>query len=96
MDSVFYIVIAAMALIVVLLRFKVMMGISILCGGLLFGYSNQDLSLIFWEAAPSSQNPKKLGLDICLYFVMCLEVELRTSGLSLRSGENFQKYFLQQ
>ena len=69
MDSVFYIVIAAMALIVVLLRFKVMMGISILCGAFLFGYSNQDLSLIFGGGNSSSQNPKKLGLDIL--FVFC-------------------------
>ena len=51
MDSVFYIVIAAMALIVVLLRFKVMMGISILCGGLFIWLFESRSFPDLWEAA---------------------------------------------
>lgn len=81
MNSVFLVVIAAMILIVVLLRFKVLIGPAILSGGLLIwlfeSRSFEKLWIAFTETL-TMQRTKDLLL--CLYFVMCLEVELRKSG----------------
>lgn len=94
MDSVFYIVIAAMALIVVLLRFKVMMGISILCGGLFIWLFESRSFPDLWEAAiQAAKIQRNWDLIFCLYFVMCLEVELRTSGSLSGLVKTFRNIF---
>ena len=94
MDSVFYIVIAAMALIVVLLRFKVMMGISILCGGLVIWLFESRSFPDLWEAAiQAAKIQRNWDLIFCLYFVMCLEVELRTSGSLSGLVKTFRNIF---
>ena len=81
MNSVFLVVIAAMILIVVLLRFKVLIGPAILSGGLLIwlfeSRSFEKLWLAFTETLTMQRT---WDLLLCLYFVMCLEVELRKSG----------------
>ena len=81
MNSVFLVVIAAMILIVVLLRFKVLIGPAILSGGLLIwlfeSRSFEKLLVAFTETLTMQRT---WDLLLCLYFVMCLEVELRKSG----------------
>lgn len=81
MNSVFLVVIAAMILIVVLLRFKVLIGPAILSGGLLIwlfeSRSFEKLWIVFTETLTMQRT---WDLLLCLYFVMCLEVELRKSG----------------
>ena len=70
-----------MILIVVLLRFKVLIGPAILSGGLLIwlfeSRSFEKLRVAFTETLTMQRT---WDLLLCLYFVMCLEVELRKSG----------------
>ncbi len=81
MESVFLVVIAAMALIVILLRLKVMMGISILCGGLfIWLFESRSLEALGQAVIDAVKLQRNWDLIFCLYFVMCLEVELRKSG----------------
>ena len=78
MNSVFLVVIAAMILIVVLLRFKVLIGPAILSGGLLIWLFESRSFEKLWTETLTMQ--RTWDLLLCLYFVMCLEVELRKSG----------------
>ena len=81
MNSVFLVVIAAMILIVVLLRFKVLIGPAILGGGLLIWLFESRSFEKLWVAFTETLTMQRTwDLLLCLYFVMCLEVELRKSG----------------
>lgn len=81
MNSVFLVVIAAMILIVVLLRFKVIIGPAILSGGLLIWLFESRSFEKLWVAFTETLTMQRTwDLLLCLYFVMCLEVELRKSG----------------
>ena len=81
MNSVFLVGIAAMILIVVLLRFKVLIGPAILSGGLLFWLFESSYFEKLWIAFTDTLTMQRTwDLLLCLYFVMCLEVELRKSG----------------
>lgn len=81
MNSVFLVVIAAMILIVVLLRFKVLIGPAILSGGLLIWLFEARSFEKLWVAFTETLTMQRTwDLLLCLYFVMCLEVELRKSG----------------
>lgn len=81
MNSVFLVVIAAMILIVVLLRFKVLIGPAILSGGLLIWLFKSRSFEKLWIAFTETLTMQRTwDLLLCLYFVMCLEVELRKSG----------------
>lgn len=81
MNSVFLVVIAAMILIVVLLRFKVLIGPAILSGGLLIWLFESRSFEKLWVAFTETLTMQRTwDLLLCLYFVMCLEVELRNSG----------------
>ena len=81
MNSVFLVVIAAMILIVVLLRFKVLIGPAILSGGLLIWLFESRSFEKLWRAFTATRTMQRTwDLLLCLYFVMCLEVELRKSG----------------
>ena len=81
MNSVFLVVIAAMILIVVLLRFKVLIGPAILSGGLLIWLFESRSFEKLWIAFTEPLTMQRTwDLLLCLYFVMCLEVELRKSG----------------
>ena len=81
MNSVFLVVIAAVILIVVLLRFKVLIGPAILSGGLLIWLFESRSFEKLWIAFTETLTMQRTwDLLLCLYFVMCLEVELRKSG----------------
>jgi len=81
MNSVFLVVIAAMILIVVLLRFKVLIGPAILSGGLLIWLFESRSFEKLWVAFTETLTMQRTwDLLLCLYFVMYLEVELRKSG----------------
>lgn len=81
MNSVFLVVIAAMILIVALLRFKVLIGPAILSGGLLIWLFESRSFEKLWVAFTETLTMQRTwDLLLCLYFVMCLEVELRKSG----------------
>ena len=81
MNSVFLVVIAAMILIVELLRFKVLIGPAILSGGLLIWLFESRSFEKLWIAFTETLTMQRTwDLLLCLYFVMCLEVELRKSG----------------
>lgn len=81
MNSVFLVVIAAMILIVVLLRFKVLIGPAILSGGLLIWLFESRSFEKLWVAFTETLTMQRTwDLLLCLYFVMCIEVELRKSG----------------
>lgn len=70
-----------MILIVVLLRFKVLIGPAILSGGLLIWLFESRSSEKLWVAFTETLTMQRTwDLLLCLYFVMCLEVELRKSG----------------
>lgn len=81
MNSVFLVVVAAMILIVVLLRFKVLIGSAILSGGMLIWIFESRSFEKLWVAFTETLTMQRTwDLLLCLYFVMCLEVELRKSG----------------
>lgn len=81
MNSVFLVVIAAMILIVVLLRFKVLIGPAILSGGLLIWlFESRSFEKLWVAFTETLTKHRTWDLLLCLYFVMCLEVELRKSG----------------
>lgn len=70
-----------MILIVVLLRFKVIIGPAILSGGLLIWLFESRSFEKLWIAFTETLTMQRTwDLLLCLYFVMCLEVELRKSG----------------
>lgn len=70
-----------MLLIVVLLRFKVLIGPAILSGGLLIWLFESRSFEKLWVAFTETLTMQRTwDLLLCLYFVMCLEVELRKSG----------------
>lgn len=70
-----------MILIVVLLRFKVLIGPAILSGGLLIWLFESRSFEKLWVAFTETLTMRRTwDLLLCLYFVMCLEVELRKSG----------------
>lgn len=70
-----------MILIVVLLRFKVLIGPAILSGGLLIWLFESRSFEKLWVAFTETLTMQRTwDLLLCLYFVMCLEVELRKSG----------------
>lgn len=94
MDGVFYIVIAAMALIVILLRFKVLIGLSILSGGILIWlFESRSFEVLGTAALQTLKMERTWELVFCLYFVMCLEVELRTSGSLQGMVRSFKNIF---
>lgn len=70
-----------MILIVVLLLFKVLIGPAILSGGLLIWLFESRSFEKLWVAFTETLTMQRTwDLLLCLYFVMCLEVELRKSG----------------
>ncbi len=70
-----------MILIVVLLRFKVLIGPAILSGGLLIWLFESRSFEKLWVAFTETLTMQRTwDLLLCFYFVMCLEVELRKSG----------------
>lgn len=80
MNSVFFIVFIAMVLVVILLRFHIPIGFSIISGGLLIWVvESLDVKVLWDSLLETAQLNRTWDLFLCLYFVMCLEVELRKS-----------------
>lgn len=79
--NIFLTISLAMVIILLLLRKHLPIGPAILCGGL-FIWSVQSLnpSHLLQAAYETAIMPRTYDLILALYFVMCLEIELRTSG----------------
>lgn len=79
--NIFVTLILAMAVIIVMLRRRYPIGPAILAGGIfIWLFQTHDLSN-FWTAGWQTATKKRTyDLLLALYFVMCLEIELRTSG----------------
>ncbi|HIU64427.1 MAG TPA: DUF401 family protein [Candidatus Avacidaminococcus intestinavium] len=70
-----------MALIIILLRRHYPIGPAILAGGLLIWLLNApQINHLFDAGYQTLTKPRTYDLLLALYFVMCLEIELRTSG----------------
>lgn len=79
--NIFCIVLLAITLMVVLLRRKIALGPSILTAGLFIWFSADGHPEHLWDAFTSAlQAPRTYDLLLALYFVVCLEIELRKSG----------------
>lgn len=79
--SIFMVIALGVFTIFVLLRFRLPIGVAILAGGLvMWGLEGAQ-----WAHLPNALNrmitaPRTWDLILALYFVMCLEIELRKSG----------------
>ena len=79
--NIFILLAIAMALIVLLLRRHYPIGPCMLAGGLLIWAVKQpSLALLGQAAVETLSLPRTYDIILALYFVMCLEIELRTSG----------------
>ena len=92
--NIFLIIALAILIIVVLLRFKCPIGPAILVGGA-FIWLMQDPSLGALVQAGSDMlhQPRTYDLLFALYFVMCLEIELRKSGTLMGMVDAFNRFF---
>ncbi len=80
--NVFIVILLAMALVIVMLRKKIPLGPSILAGGLLIWLCTRPTEpILIWNAFVKMLTmPRTYDLVGALYFVVCLEIELRKSG----------------
>lgn len=79
--NILLVVLLAAAAIVLLLRLKQQIGIAILAGGLVMWLCLDRTGGSLMQAAVDTiQAPRSYDLLFSLYFVMCLEIELRRSG----------------
>lgn len=79
--NVFIIVIIAMAIILLLLRKKFPLGPAMLIGGLIiWGLKAPQPSVLMQSVQAMLYKARTYDLIAALYLVMCLEIELRTSG----------------
>ncbi len=79
--NIFIIITLAMVLTLVLMRFKLPIGICIFGGGLfIWGFTNPDWRLIVKAGEQMATMSRTYDLVIALYLVICLEIELRKSG----------------
>ncbi len=79
--NIFIILAIAMTIILFLLRKHYPIGPSILIGGLVMWLLQAPTLIHLWQAATSTLSLQRTyDLLLALYFVMCLEIQLRTSG----------------
>ena len=79
--NIFVVLALAMLLIIVALRKKVPIGPAILAGGLLIWVAGKPEIPLLGEAAKQMFTMQRTyALLFALYFVVCLEIELRKSG----------------
>lgn len=79
--SIFLIILLAVILLVVLLRFGVPLGPMILSvGTMMWLLYNPEISVLYRAAYDMLTQPRSYDLVFALYFVVCLEIELRKSG----------------
>lgn len=81
--SVFVIIAVAIIALVVMLRFKVPLGPAILGSGLILWVFTNPAPHLIWDAAVQMVTQSRTwDLLAALYFVVCLEIELRKAGAS--------------
>ena len=79
--NIFLVILLAAVAIVTLLRFRLPIGVAILTGGLVMWVCLDRTSASLIESAVMTVKlPRTYDLLFSLYFVMCLEIELRRSG----------------
>ena len=79
--NIFLVILLAAAAIVTLLRFRLPIGVAILTGGLVMWVCLDRTSASLIESAVMTVKlPRTYDMLFSLYFVMCLEIELRRSG----------------
>ena len=78
--NIFLVIALAMLLIISLLRRHIPIGPAILAGGLLIWLSSPSVPLSVSAFTTTLTMQRTYDLILALYFVMCLEIELRTSG----------------
>lgn len=92
--NVFLLIAAAIVLIVVLLRFKCPIGPAILSGGaLLWVFVDPSLRALTEAGTSMFSMSRTYDLIFALYFVMCLEIQLRKSGTLRGMVEALNRFF---
>ena len=92
--NVFLLIAAAIILIVVLLRFKCPIGPAILAGGaLLWLFEDPTLRALTEAGHDMLTMNRTYDLLFALYFVMCLEIQLRRSGTLKGMVEALNRFF---
>lgn len=92
--NIFVVLILALALIVILLRFKMPIGPAMLISGILIWILRTPEPAYLWQAFTETLQLKRTyDIIFALYFVMCLEIELRTSGTLSSMVNALEKIF---
>lgn len=92
--NVFLLIAAAIILIVVLLRFKCPIGPAILAGGaLLWLFEDPTLRALTEAGHDMLTMNRTYDLLFALYFVMCLEIQLRRSGTLKGMVDALNRFF---
>ena len=79
--NIFLLLAAALLIIIVLLRFKIQIGVCMLASGLFIWALRSASPISLLQAAYETFTlPRTYDIILALYFVMCLEIELRLSG----------------
>lgn len=79
--NIFLVILLAAIAIVTLLRYKMPIGVAILSGGLVMWLClDRTLASLVESAVMTVEQSRTYDLLFSLYFVMCLEIELRRSG----------------
>ena len=85
--NIFLVIALAMLLIIILLRRHIPIGPAILAGGLLiWALVAPQFHYLVSAFTTTLTMQRTYDLILALYFVMCLEIELRTSGEALKSS----------
>lgn len=92
--NIFIVLAIALAVIVILLRFKFPIGPAMLVAGLLIWLLKAPEPVFLWQALTETlQMHRTYDIILALYFVMCLEIELRTSGTLAGMVSALEKIF---
>lgn len=94
MMNIFLLLALTMLLIILLMRRHIYTGLCMLAGGLLLWASRSLEPLLLWDSlVTTALTPRSYDLIGALYLVMCLEIELRTSGTLAGMVQALQKRF---
>lgn len=92
--NIFLILAIALAIIVILLRFKFPIGPAMLVAGVFIWITkSMDPMLLLQAAKETLSLQRTYDIILALYFVMCLEIELRTSGALSGMVTSLEKIF---
>ncbi len=92
--NIFLVLTIALAVIVILLRVKFPIGPAMLVAGLLIWFLKAPEPVFLWQALTETLSMHRTyDIILALYFVMCLEIELRTSGTLAGMVNALEKIF---